>query len=339
VNQFTQNTGQGEQSPKELLLHYELVGNSPAMQNAFRSLKLAIRSDENVLITGESGCGKDAFARTIHKLSDRRTKPYRNKNCAAITEGLVESELFGHAKGSFTGATQDRVGAFEEADEGTLVLNEIGELPLHLQAKLLTVLDEGEFCRVGENRIRFARCRIIAATNRDLPTEIRQGRFRKDLYYRLRCLCIHIPPLRERPEDIPHLVYSILKNCPDPKTIDHEALALLVSHMWDGNVRELENCIGLAVVRSKGLSTIKREHITLHEPISIDSPDSKWARLTIEDYGSVLNFDPAFWTPFLNWALEKVNWNVTLLCRKLRVSKPTIYKLINSCGIKRHPKM
>lgn len=307
------------------------------MREPLYMVRLASRWDMHVLLSGESGSGKNVLARAIHDLSKRRAYPFLDLNCAAFHEGLIESELFGHVKGAYTGATRDRAGAFEFVGDGTLVLDEIGELPLHLQAKLLKVLDTGEFSRVGEHKIRKARCRVIAATNRDLPRDIRKKRFRKDLYYRLRRLCIHVPPLRERREDITHLVLNRLRQSPTPKTIDEGSLALLVAHVWDGNVRELVSCIDEAIARSNGNPIIQKEHVKLLEPIQTSTRQPAWRQHTIEEYGKILNLHPDFWEPFLNWALDKLHWNVSRLCRKLCISKPTFYKLAKSLNLQRPP--
>jgi two-component system response regulator HydG len=214
------------------------------MRELFRSLQRIASSGLPVLITGESGTGKELIAQELHRLS--RGKAFVAVNCAAIPEALLESELFGHEKGAFTGADREHVGLFESADGGTLFLDEIGELPQGLQPKLLRALESGEFRRVGATRTRSARARIVAATNRDLEDEVRQGRFREDLYWRLNVLHLPIPPLRERPADIPllaeHLLRAAVLGRPSaPSRISPQAMALLTAYPWPGNARELRN--------------------------------------------------------------------------------------------------
>ena len=232
----------------------ELVAESPEMR---RVLDLATRVAPNqttVLITGESGTGKEVVARAIHRMSPRREGRFVAVNCGAIPENLLESELFGHIRGAFTGATADKPGLFEEAHGGSLLLDEIGDLPQALQVKLLRVLQDSEIRRVGESRVRKVDVRVIAATARDLEEEVGAGRFREDLYYRLNVVRIHIPPLRERPGDLDMLVARILERVVQRSArrvqIDPQAMAAIRAHRWPGNVRELENAIERAVVLS-----------------------------------------------------------------------------------------
>jgi transcriptional regulator with GAF, ATPase, and Fis domain len=209
------------------------------------------------LITGETGTGKELVARAIHDLSPRRKRPLVKVNCAAISSGLVESELFGHVKGAFTGATEHRVGRFEHADGGTLLLDEITELPLESQAKLLRVLQEQEFEPVGSNRTVKIDVRVLAATNRNLSEAVREGRFRMDLYYRLLVIPVDVPPLRERPEDIPALAAHFVTRLARQfgrrtNRISESAMRQLMAYDWPGNVRELENLLARAIVLSPG---------------------------------------------------------------------------------------
>jgi transcriptional regulator with GAF, ATPase, and Fis domain len=233
----------------------EIVGKSKALKMVLKQLEQIAKSDSSALLLGETGTGKELFAKAIHKLSTRRDKIMVNINCAAIPETLIESELFGHEKGSFTGANQLKYGKFEIADKGTLFLDEIGELPIHLQPKLLRVLQEKEFERIGSNHIQKTDIRLIAATNRNLEQEIDKGKFRSDLYYRLNILPIVIPPLRERKEDIPLLVHYFIDklNRKSGKTIHSIpkiSLDKLMEYHWPGNIRELENVIERAHVLS-----------------------------------------------------------------------------------------
>jgi DNA-binding NtrC family response regulator len=232
-----------------------LVGESPEMLAVFKTIRQVAPSSASVLLLGESGTGKELFAQALHQNSPRRNRPFIKVACAALPETLLESELFGHEKGSFTGAVYTRAGRFEAADGGTLFLDEIGDITPTVQVKLLRFLEEREFERVGGNRTFKVDVRIVAATHRDLKKKLEEGTFREDLYYRLNVIEIHIPPLRERPGDIPLLAHHFLRkyadaNGKDIKSISDDVLALLLSHGWPGNVRELENAMERAVVLS-----------------------------------------------------------------------------------------
>ncbi|MBW2281697.1 MAG: sigma-54-dependent Fis family transcriptional regulator [Deltaproteobacteria bacterium] len=234
-----------------------LIGSGPAMKQVFETIQKVAETDLSVLIRGESGTGKEGVAQALHQRSSRRTRPFVAVNCAAISKELVESELFGHEKGAFTGADARRIGKFEAADEGTIFLDEIGDMPQDTQAKVLRVLQEKAFERVGGNREVEVDVRVVAATHRDLEEEVRAGRFREDLYYRLNVVEIAIPPLRERVEDIPALAERFLTQVSErldreKKTIDADAVAALARHAWRGNVRELRNAIEQASVLSPG---------------------------------------------------------------------------------------
>jgi DNA-binding NtrC family response regulator len=234
-------------------LQQSIIGQSPAMQGVFKLIGRASRSTAPVLITGESGCGKEVVARAIHRFSARQHKEFVAINCAAIPENLLESELFGHEKGSFTGAVALRVGRFEQCDGGTLFLDEIGDMPLPVQSKILRVLQEGEFSRVGGNQTLRTDVRILAATNRPLEQDVETNRFREDLFYRLNVIRIHIPPLRERHEDVLPLANFFLQRLArehrlPPHRLSEEAIRHLEDHHWPGNVRELENTLARACV-------------------------------------------------------------------------------------------
>ena len=238
-----------ETAEEEEPLLGELIGVSVGWRNVLRQIELVAASDATVLITGESGTGKELVAKSIHSKSPRRRRPIVIVNCAAIAPELFESEFFGHVKGAFTGAQKDRIGRFGLADGGTIFLDEVGEIPLSLQGKLLRVLQEGQYERVGEDRTRRVDVRIIAATNRDLSKEMEAGRFRHDLFYRLSVFPIHIVPLRERLEDVPLLAEHFMRklNWRDrsnlPVRLSDENIAALQSYHYPGNVRELENII------------------------------------------------------------------------------------------------
>jgi two-component system response regulator PilR (NtrC family) len=226
-----------------------IIGQSPKMQELFRLVPKVAQSNSNALIIGESGSGKELVAMALHNLSNRKDRNFVAINCSAFPEGLLESELFGHMKGSFTGAMQNKQGLFEIADSGSLFLDEIGEMPINLQAKLLRVLENGTFRRVGGTTDIKVDVRVISATNKDIKEEIASGRFREDLYYRLNVVPIHIPPLRERKEDIPLLVDHFLKKISDQaKKVTPEAMRILIDYPWKGNVRELENVVERVVL-------------------------------------------------------------------------------------------
>jgi transcriptional regulator with GAF, ATPase, and Fis domain len=232
-----------------------ILGTSSAIRRALESLDAVASTTAAVLIHGESGVGKELFARAVHARSKRASSPLVKVNCASIPESLFESEFFGHVRGSFTGAHKDRVGRFELADGGTLFLDEVGEIPVEMQAKLLRVLQEGEFERVGDDRTRKVDVRIVAATNRDLSAEVQAGSFRRDLFYRLSVFPIEIPPLRERPDDIVPLAQSFLRtiarNAGRPKLeLSEDQKGALVDYDWPGNVRELQHVIERAVILS-----------------------------------------------------------------------------------------
>jgi len=241
---------------KEYSFH-QILGKSKAIQAVFDLIRRVADSPTNVLITGESGTGKELVAKAIHYNSDRREAPFIPVNCAAIPEQLLESELFGHMRGAFTDAKMDKRGLFEEAQKGTVFLDEISELPLLLQAKILRVIQEKEIRRVGATKPISVDVRIIAATNLNLNVEVKAKRFREDLYYRLNVIELKLPPLRDRREDIPLLVEAFLKKCGEArgkemKGVSESALAMLMDYAWPGNVRELENVIERAVTLSLG---------------------------------------------------------------------------------------
>ncbi len=232
----------------------DLIGQSGAMQEIYALIRKISGSSSNVLITGESGTGKEVVARTIHFTGSRAEAPFVPINCTAMPEGLLESELFGHVRGAFTGAHTSKRGLFEEAHGGTIFLDEIGDMPAPLQGKILRVLQDREIRPVGGNKTVKVDARVVAATNKDLRTEIAEGRFRKDLYYRLNVIPVAIPPLRERPEDIPLLAEAFLRKHGGERhpTLSADAIAKLTRYGWEGNARELENAIERALVLAGG---------------------------------------------------------------------------------------
>jgi DNA-binding NtrC family response regulator len=243
-----------------------IIGNSPEIREIFRIMRHAASSESSVMVTGESGTGKELVARAIHSNSVRARKKFVTVNCGAIPEGLIESELFGHLKGAFTGAVADKRGLVEEADKGTLFLDEIGELAPQLQVKLLRILQEGEFTRIGDTQPRRVNVRVIAATNRDLKKSITEKLFREDLYYRLNVIPIELPPLRKRTEDIPLLVNHFIDKHKVKVTekningITKDAMQALMNYHFPGNVRELENSVEYAIAFTAG-PTVQKEDL------------------------------------------------------------------------------
>jgi len=251
-------TDAAEQNILQLLkLKFGIVGTSPAMKDAIARLVRVAPTDLTVLITGETGTGKEVFANAVHGLSHRRKFPFVSVNCGAIPETLLESELFGNEKGAFTGAVEQRKGFFEVADRGTIFLDEIGEMPIATQVKLLRVLENGEFSRLGSSSLQKVDVRVIAATNRDLEYEVRQGRFRQDLFFRLNSVHIILPPLRMHPDDIPEMAEFFARKCSEKtgfrfEGISEEALEILKRLPWPGNNRELRNMIETLVTLERG---------------------------------------------------------------------------------------
>jgi transcriptional regulator with GAF, ATPase, and Fis domain len=298
------------------------------------------QSEATVLLTGESGTGKEVVARAIHSHSPRRSGPFVAVSCGALPGELLESELFGHVRGAFTGAVRDRVGRFELALGGTLFLDEIGDLPLHLQVKLLRVLQERAFERVGDSRTRSVDTRIIAATNVDLGRAVAGGRFREDLYYRLRVVPIEIPPLRERREDIEPLARSILSRV---AAREHRALRFspsatrtLVQYSWPGNVRELENAIEYAVAIAQG-ETILPENLPIGDSVSPAQPPRPEPAPAAEPARAAVEIEmPDGATgerAELLRALEASRWRRAEAARRLGVSRTTLWRKMRELGI------
>lgn len=310
---------------EEVNLKYDfsnIKGSSPAIRSVFKLIEKAAQSNITVSIYGETGTGKELVAKAIHYNSARKKKPFVAFNIAAIPSELIESELFGHEKGAFTGAISRRIGKFEEADGGTLFLDEIGEMELHLQAKLLRVLQEKEVVRIGSNTPIKIDCRIICATHRDLTEEVKAGKFREDLYYRLLGLPIHLPPLRDRGNDIiilaKHFADEFAKeNKMDKVTITPEAQEKLMRYHWPGNVRELKAVIELAVVMSEG-GKITESEINFSSSNSIQN--------FFNEQGTLRDFT----NKIIQYYLEKYDYNVLEVAKKLDIGKSTIYRLIKN---------
>jgi len=315
-----------------------IVGDSPLLQQVFRVIEKVADSDAPVLITGESGTGKELVAKAIHYRSSRAEQPFVAVNCAAIPRDLLESELFGHKKGAFTGAVRDKTGRFEEAGGGTLLLDEIAELPLELQPKLLRALQEREFTPVGAAGTTRCAARIIAATNRDLEGGVAGGSFREDLYYRLAVVPIHLPSLRERPEDIPLLVAHFLRTLGEGRkvTLSREAAAALQRHAWKGNVRELENTVERLLVLGES-DVIRLEE--LPEKIRVPRPAAPGPEVggfsfTFPEEG--LSLEQAEKALILE-ALRRSAWNQTRTARLLKIPRHLLLYRMEKFGLPRKP--
>jgi nitrogen regulation protein NR(I) len=320
-----------------------IVGKSDAMQQVFKLIGQVSHSDATVLITGESGTGKELVARAIYHHSPRAGQPFMAINCAAIPENLLESELFGHEKGAFTGAAERRIGKFEQCDKGTIFLDEIGDMPLATQTKILRVLQNGEFQRVGGNQTLHADVRVIAATNREPERLVASKKFREDLYYRLNVVRILLPPLRDRAEDIPVLVEYFLQKT--RKTIAPAALTLLRKHTWPGNVRELENVIERAAVMARGAAIMPEDlPAEVREPKApVVSPEDINAVLdvavravfAVARKDAKLKVIPAMERELIIRALAETGGNQVQAAKLLGITRATLRKRITKFGILR----
>ncbi|GMU36401.1 MAG: sigma 54-interacting transcriptional regulator [Phycisphaerae bacterium] len=312
-----------------VLAGVEIIGDSLALRRMLDLAHRVARTNATVLLLGETGTGKEVLAKYIHSNSDRHDKTFVGVNCAALTETLLESELFGHEKGAFTGAAGQRVGRFELADHGTLFLDEIGDISLSTQVKLLRVLQEREFMRVGGTRTIACDVRIIAATNRDLKRLISEGRFRDDLFYRLNVFPILMPPLRDRREDIPSLADRFARRaCVElgvpPRTLSPDAVALLMSHPWPGNIRELANVIERAVLMSDG-AQILPQHLPADLLAGAAPPASP-------DQASILQSQER---ALVLKALNECGWNQVHAARALGISRDNLRYRIKKYGLHR----
>jgi DNA-binding NtrC family response regulator len=312
----------------------EMLGSSAAMQKLLDLVRRAAPSEGRVLVTGENGTGKELVARAIHEGSRRRSRPFVKLNCAAVPAELIESELFGHEKGAFTGAVAARKGKFELADQGTLLLDEVGDMPAAMQAKVLRVLQEGEFERVGGHATLRCDVRVVAASNRDLQAEVAAGRFREDLYYRLAVVPVHVPPLRERREDVPELAARFLseacaRNGRRPMTFAREAFLVLQGHDWPGNVRELRNLVERMAILCDG-------PVIGAEDVSAVLPGARRPRADRYREGAPLRdlLEEAEREIVLA-ALEKHADNVAETARALGLERSHLYKKMRALGVKR----
>jgi two-component system nitrogen regulation response regulator NtrX len=308
---------------------YRMVGRSEALEKVWDAVKRAAPTSATVLITGESGVGKELVARAIHRNSLRKDEAFVQVNCAAIPEELIESELFGHEKGSFTGATEKQIGKFELAHKGTIFLDEVGDMSLRTQAKVLRVLQEGEVERIGSQKTIQVDVRVIAATNKDLEEAIEKGDFREDLYFRLSVIPVRVPPLRERAEDLPVLVQHFVKQfCAEnnfrSRAFSPAAIEVLKRHAWRGNVRELKNAVERLLIMAEG-DEIRPEHLAdvLRRPSDslLASPE------TLRD------FKEAAERTFLVGKLRESSWNISATAAAIGTPRSNLYKKLEQYGI------
>lgn len=324
---------------KQLSFRYDwenIIGQSEPMKKVYALMEKVARSDSPVLITGESGTGKELVARAVHYKSSRRKFPFVAKNCAAFNDALLESQLFGHVKGAFTGAIRDQQGLFEAADRGTLFLDEIGEMSPHLQAKLLRVLQEGSFMPVGTTEERRVNVRVLAATNRDLPQMCSEGKFREDLYYRLNVIEIKLPPLHERQEDVPLLIDHFLKSVAErrqeqPKSMSGEAVSILTRYQWRGNVRELENEIERMLILAGAEEILAADCVSQHilDYVKLQTENNQEA----ERQGSLKAAVEELEREMIRQVLEKNGWNKSSAAKELGISRSNLIAKVHQYGL------
>jgi len=313
---------------QDLTEKWRLIGNSPKMKQLSEQIDMAAKSNGRVLILGESGAGKELVAHILHGSSTRASKPFIEMNCAAIPQELIESELFGHEKGSFTGAFERKKGKFELADEGTLFLDEVGDMSLSTQAKVLRVIETQEFQRVGGSKNIKVDVRIISATNKDLAEEVKKGTFREDLFYRLNVIPIPLPPLRERKEDIPELVDYFLgffaaEYGQKPKKITPDGLKMLEVYDWPGNIRELRNVIERLVIMIPS-NTVTPRNIILGEA----------ARSDYFTFNTLKEARESFEKDFIIKKLEENSWNISKTAEILDIERSNLHRKIKAYDIK-----
>ena len=325
----------------------KMVGRSVKMRELFARLDKLAKSDATVLISGETGVGKELVAESLHEYSERSSGPFEVLDCSAIPPNLIESQLFGHERGAFTGATRARSGVFERADKGTVFLDEIGELPLDMQPKLLRVLESRSVRRVMGDKTLPVDIRVVAATNRDLGVEVNRGRFREDLYYRLAVARVHVPPLRERIEDVPLLVDHILAQMPDGETayLTPETIELMQRYDWPGNVRELRNVIERAIVLEEGPGTPNSLPNSLPNNGRVAAPgterpgddEGEWLRVAIDTSAHFKDAKQAliheFETRYITRLLEEHEGNVSQAARAAGLERMSLHKIIKRLGL------
>jgi two-component system nitrogen regulation response regulator NtrX len=315
-------------------VRHQMVGESASLRQVWDAIKRAAPTNATVLLLGESGSGKELVARSIHRNSLRSRDRFVQVNCAAIPEELIESELFGHEKGSFTGATEKQIGKFEQADHGTIFLDEVGDMSAKTQAKVLRVLQEGEVERLGSARTIKVDVRVIAATNKDLEAEIEKGNFREDLYFRLSVIPIRVPPLRDRPEDIPALVRHFADlfsrdNNRKPQRFTPAALEYMQKARWKGNVRELKNTVERLIIMTPGevVDVADLRDIVRLEPKGGPSDNEK------ERFGTLREFKESAERTFLVGKLRENNWNISKTAEVIGTPRSNLYKKLEQYGI------
>ncbi|MBW1739817.1 MAG: sigma-54-dependent Fis family transcriptional regulator [Deltaproteobacteria bacterium] len=319
---------------KKTLEKHSITGNSPPIQALKKQISIAAPTDAWILITGENGTGKELVARTIHQMSDRADKPLIDVNCAAIPDELIESELFGHEKGAFTGATKRKRGKFEVANGGTIFLDEIGDMSLKTQAKILRILQEQKFERVGGTRTLTVDVRVVAASNKDLEKEIEKGTFREDLYYRLNVIPIEVPPLRNRIEDIPLLIEIFLKEFSEerhchPKTMTPKAIEHLKAYRWPGNVREIKNLVErLAIMTESEVIDVK------DLPPSYRCQKSTTLDLDFMNLNSLKEAKKQFEKAYIFKKLSENDNNISQTADSIGIERSHLHKKIKSYGLR-----
>src|ERR671911_1686990 len=316
-------------------VRHQLVGESAGLKRVTESIRRAAPTNATVLITGESGVGKELVARAVHRNSLRHRERFIQVNCAAIPDDLIESELFGHEKGSFTGATEKQIGKFEQADKGTIFLDEVGDMSLKTQAKVLRVLQEGEVERLGSSRTIKVDVRVIAATNKNLDEEIEKGEFRDDLYFRLAVIPIYVPPLRERAEDIPLLVKHFVdlfsrENNFRPKKITPPAMDVLQRYRWKGNIRELRNTVERLIIMTPADSIDLPD---LPESIRVDGPSRGPDNDTVKA-GTLREHKEVSERAFLVQKLRETGWNISKTAELIDTPRSNLYKKLEQYNIK-----
>jgi two-component system nitrogen regulation response regulator NtrX len=320
-------------------IRHQMIGDSAGLKQVMAAIGRAAPTNATVLITGESGVGKELVARTIHRNSRRSRERFVQVNCAAIPEELIESELFGHEKGSFTGATEKQVGKFEQADGGTIFLDEVGDMSAKTQAKVLRVLQEGEVERLGSARTTKVDVRVIAATNKNLEEEIEKGQFREDLYFRLAVIPIHVPPLRERPDDIPLLVrhfieYFAREDNTKPRRVTPAAMDVLQRYRWKGNIRELRNTVERLLIMTPG-DTIDAPDLpqALRSPSSGDGGSKATADAAGVKAGTLREFKDVTERAYLVAKLRENGWNISKTAEVIDTPRSNLYKKLEQYQI------